>query len=433
VRLAALLGVVAAVFFVHGAHARPQACNANLAWQDRFPAWSPNGDTIAFVRQQVGCDPPPESLGFVTPGRAAKIYGVDGRRGSWAPPSWAPSGLAVAYERQRESMGVTAPSGPVGDDGSGEFPSWAGNGIAYTIENEVRMLDLPQSTRRTLMVDYLKPTQSNGVPAWSPDQTRVALGVRMLNSSDGGIAVINADGSGARVIAVGPNQSVNPTWSPDGTRLAFETNRDGNFDIYSVRADGTNLSNLTNSLADDRMPAWHGSTIAFISNRAREPQDTFGFGLYTMSEDGRVQTWRAADLHPYSPPAWSPDGSKLAYSSGRECLRWGIYTLDLATNHSERLTNNCQFLGTPRNDLLRGTPFRDYLGGGAGDDVIAGLGGPDRISGGPGNDRLDGGPGNDHILGEQGRDTIRCGSGRDTVIAERKDRVARDCERVQRY
>jgi Ca2+-binding RTX toxin-like protein len=142
-----------------------------------------------------------------------------------------------------------------------------------------------------------------------------------------------------------------------------------------------------------------------------------------MTEEGRVQTWRAADLHPYSAPAWSPDGSKLAYSSGRECLRWGIYTLDLVTSHSERLTNNCRFLGTRGNDVMHGTPFRDYLGGGAGNDVIAGLGGPDQISGGAGNDRLDGGP---------GLDTIRCGPGRDTVIAARNDRVARDCERVQR-
>ena len=375
------------------------------------------------MRQQVGCDPAPESLGFVATGGPTNIYGVDGLRMSWASPSWAPSGLAVAYGRQRDSIGVAGPSGPVGDDGSGDFPSWAGDSIAFTIENEVRILQLITETRRTVMVNYLKPTQSNGVPVWSPDRTRVALGAKLLNSTDGGIAVVNADGSGARIIAVGPNQSVNPTWSPDGKTIAFETNRDGNFDIYSVQVDGTNLSNLTNSLADDRMPAWHGSTIAFISDRARSARDTFGFGLYTMTDDGRVQTRRAEDLHPYSAPAWSPDGSKLAYSSGRECLRWGVYALDLVTNRSERLTNNCRFLGTRGNDVIHGTPFLDYLAGGAGNDVLAGLGGPDQISGGAGNDRLDGGP---------GLDTIRCGPGRDTVIAERKDRVARDCERVHR-
>ena len=415
VRLAALLAVVAAALFVHGAHARPQACNANLAWQDRFPSWSPNGDTIAFMRQQVGCDPAPESLGFVTPGESAKIYGVDGRSRSWAPPSWAPSGLAVAYERQRESIGVTAPSGPVGDDGSGKFPSWAGNAIAFTIENELRVLELGDDTRRTIMANYVKPTQSSGVPVWSPDRTRVALGVRLLNSSDGGIAVVNADGSGAHVIAVGPNQSVNPTWSPDGKTIAFETNRNGDFEIYSVRADGTNLRNLTRVPdGDDRMPAWHGNTIAFISNRGKPAKVLYGYNLWTMSADGSDQRERTGDLHPYSAVAWSPDGAQIAFSAGRECLRWGIYVLDIATGLDHRITNQCRFIGTNRADVLHGTPFKDF---------IIGRGGNDHLYGGRGNDTLSGGP---------GKDVIVCGPGRDAVTADRFDRVAADCERVRR-
>ena len=429
-----MLALVAGAFFVHGAHARPQACNAkNWAWQDRFPSWSPNGPTIAFVRQQVGCDPPPESVGFVTPGEAARFYGTDARRGSTAPPSWAPSGLAVAYGRDRQTVRVTAPTGPVGDNGPGLYPSWAGDSIAVTVFTQLQVIQLGDAggARRVLVPNYVKPTQSKGVAVWSPDGSRLAFGV-VVNENEGGIAIVNADGSDYHVVGRGPNQSVNPTWSPDGTRIAFETNRDGKFDIYSVRADGTQLSNLSNSLADDRLPAWHGSTIAFISDRDRAFREVFGYSLYTMSEDGRVVIRRAADLHPYSAPVWSPDGSKLAYSSGRECARWGIYMLELATNHSERLTNNCRFSGTPGRDVLRGTPFRDFLGGGAGADVIWAGGGADRISGGTGNDRLYGGPGDDYLEGDRGLDTIRCGAGHDTVIADKKDRVAHDCERVQR-
>jgi hypothetical protein len=472
VRLAALLALVAGALFVHGAHARPQACNANWAWQDRFPSWSPNGRTIAFVRQQVGCDPPPESIGFVTPGEPAQLYGDDVRRVSSAPPSWAPSGLALAYGRERQTVSVTAPTGPVGDDGPGLYPSWGGDSIAVTVFTQLQVIQLGDAggARRVLVPAYVKPTQSNGVAVWSPDLSRLAVGV-VVNENEGGIAIVNADGSGYHVVGRGPNQSVNPTWSPDGRRIAFETNRDGKFDIYSVRADGTQLSNLSNSLADDRLPVWHGSTIAFISDRDRAPREVFGYSLYTMSEDGRVVIWRAADLHPYSAPVWSPDGSKLAYSSGRECARWGIYMLDLATNHSERLTNNCQFFGTPGNDVMRGTPFWDAMGGGDGDDVIYGLGGrdliagsagndriyggpgPDELSGAPaGNDVIFGGPGNDHIpaddrghdriyggdgddrieSGPRSRDVISCGAGRDTVQADRLDRIAADCERVRR-
>jgi dipeptidyl aminopeptidase/acylaminoacyl peptidase len=465
-----LLGVVAAAFFVDGGHGHALNCNPNDAWQDRFPAWSPNGRTIAFLRQQPGCDPPAESIGFVSPGEPEQTYGADAKRTSWAPPSWAPSSLAVAYSRARDSVGVVAPTGPVGDDGPGEFPSWAGDKIAFTIENELRLLELQTETRRTLFVGYAKPTQSNGLPVWSPDHSRVALGV-MLNTGEGGIAVVNADGSGARVVAAGPNQSVNPTWSPDGQTIAFETNRDRNFEIYSVRLDGTGVRNLTNApQGDDRMPAWHGNTIAFISNRDRKPRELYGFALFTMSPDGTNLQWHAQDLHPYSSLAWSPNGSRVAFASGRECKRWAIYVLDLPTDGVRRFTNQCTFDGTSGDDVLRGTPFLDFLNGGSGRDRIYGLAGPDRLSGDLSRDYLDGGPGadflnggrsDDVVLGRDGNDHIRtddrgrdrvfggsgndliesaggsrdvifCGAGRDTVIGDGLDRIAADCERVRR-
>ncbi len=404
-RFAAVIGLVAAAFFAHSAHARPHACDPNRAWQDRFPAWSPTGGAIAFVRQQPGCALPPESLGIVRAGRAEEIIGADARRGSTAPPTWSDNGLAVAFGTTRTTIGVDAPGGRVGDDGPGEFPSWAGDSIAFTIENEVRILHLLAESRRTLLTNYLKPTQSSGVPVWSPDRTRLALGVRLLNSSDGGIAVIATDGSGSRVIATGPNQSVNPTWSPDGSAIAFETNRDADFEIYSVRADGTGLRNVSRSAtSEDRLPAWKGDTIAFISNRDH-PSARSEYDLYTMSADGANQRRRAVDAHPYSVGAWSPDGTQIAFASGRECLRWGIYVLDVGGDRVRRITNRCRFTGTGRADVLHGTPFRDFLSGGGGNDVLSGGG---------------------------GRDVIVCGPGRDVVHADRLDRVARDCERVMR-
>ena len=145
-----------------------------------------------------------------------------------------------------------------------------------------------------------------------------------------GIAVVNADGSDFRVIASGPNQSVNPTWSPDGQTIAFETSRNGDFEIYSVRPDGTALRNLTNApQAEDRMPAWNGNSIAFISNRARSARELYGYDLYTMSPDGSKVEVRAGDLHPSSPLAWSPDGSKIAFRSGTRMSALG----DLRRRH----------------------------------------------------------------------------------------------------
>lgn len=472
-RLAALLGVVSTLALsVHGDHARALGCNPNDAWQDRFPSWSPNGGTIAFVRQQPGCDPPAESLGFVAPGQTEQTFGADARRTSWAPPSWAPSGLAVAYSREHESVGVTAPSGPVGDDGPGLFPSWAGDSIAVTVGSSLQVIELGAGggVRRVLVPSYVKPTQSTGVAVWSPDRSRLAFGV-MLDVGEGGIGIANADGSGFRVIARGANQSANPTWSSDGRTIAFETSRDRNFEIYSVHSDGTQLRNLTNSpQGEDRMPAWSGDTIAFISNRDRRPGDPYGFSLFTIAPDGSNLQWHAQDLHPYSPLSWSPDGSQIAFASGRQCLRWGIYVFDRRTDGVRRLTNQCEFAGTVGNDLLRGTPFLDFLNGGPGRDRIYGLAGPDRLTGDLGRDYLDGGsgpdvlyggrsddvvrggdgrdriytedrgrdqvfagPGDDVIVSGGGtRDVISCGAGHDTVVGDSLDRIAADCERVRR-
>jgi len=98
--------------------------------------------------------------------------------------------------------------------------------------------------------------------------------------------------------------------------------------------------------------------------------------------------------------------------------------------------------GTRKADVLRGTAASDRLLGKAGNDKILGKGGDDCLLGGAGNDRIKGGPGADRISGGTGKDTIRskdgikdrvvCGAGRDTVISDRKDTVARSCERIRR-
>jgi subtilase family protein/WD40 repeat protein/hemolysin type calcium-binding protein len=79
--------------------------------------------------------------------------------------------------------------------------------------------------------------------------------------------------------------------------------------------------------------------------------------------------------------------------------------------------------GNVRNNVLVGTPFADVLRGLGGNDVLRGLGGADVLEGGAGNDLL---------MGGSGADVIRCGPGKDRVLADRRDRVARDCERVRR-
>lgn len=89
--------------------------------------------------------------------------------------------------------------------------------------------------------------------------------------------------------------------------------------------------------------------------------------------------------------------------------------------------------GQSGDDLIHAGSGADRIAGGLGDDRIAGTSGNDSIKGNFGHDIMSGGDGNDRIDARDGQsDLISCGSGRDTLIADRIDRVARNCERVSR-
>jgi hypothetical protein len=87
--------------------------------------------------------------------------------------------------------------------------------------------------------------------------------------------------------------------------------------------------------------------------------------------------------------------------------------------------------GLGRDDVLRGLGGADCLNGGKGDDRVLGGAGGDKLTGSKGRDVLLGGAGNDVLRSRDGvRDVVKCGAGQDRVIADRKDRVAKDCEQV---
>jgi Tol biopolymer transport system component len=111
--------------------------------------------------------------------------------------------------------------------------------------------------------------------------------------------------------------------------IAFVSNRDGNDEIYVVDSDGSGLANLTNNPASDSAPTWSpdGKRIAFQSDRDSE------FGLiYVMNADGSNVT-RLTDESPSKgglsvfDPLWSPDGKKIAFSAGGSGF-YGVYVMN---------------------------------------------------------------------------------------------------------
>ncbi len=68
--------------------------------------------------------------------------------------------------------------------------------------------------------------------------------------------MINASNLNVTRLTVDPGQDLRPAWSPDGTRIAFDSNRDGNVEIYVIDASGLNVTRITNSPRSSSAPTW---------------------------------------------------------------------------------------------------------------------------------------------------------------------------------
>ena len=163
-------------------------------------------------------------------------------------PTWSPDGKKIAFSSTRDGIYVMHANG----------------------RNIRRLTDQPGSS-----------------PAWSPDGKKIAFS--STQDGNGNIYVMSTDGNNIHQLTNHPASDSNPAWSPNGRKIAFRSDRDGNWEIYVMNADGTEQVQLTNtdSLPNDfpvynRNPFWSPNSrkIGFDSNR------NGNYEIYLMDANG---------------------------------------------------------------------------------------------------------------------------------------------------
>lgn len=309
-RLVLLAALAAAVLPPGGARAETVA---------RDPAWSPDGNSIAFV---IGRESflSTDVWIMATDGGRQRNLTSDRRRDE--NPRWSHDGRLIAYGSYHPRDGSELRLVPTDGGAPRVVSEIAAEGydwspverrLAYAgRDGEIRLVDVDAGSTRALV--------AGTAPAWSPDGRTLAF-VR-----DGSIWLVAADGGEARRLTSGPRDT-GGRWSPDGRSIAFTTGRHGSFgnaEIYVVDVHSEVERRLTFNeavLADfkgsalDFEPAWSpdGRELAFTSGRGAR------FDLWAIGPDGRGLR-RITDTrgtHEEQHAAWSPDGQRIAFEIQR--------------------------------------------------------------------------------------------------------------------
>jgi TolB protein len=280
------------------------------------PRWLPDG-RIAYVSGG------PE-------GGVEFVKGAAGARGEVRSPGWSPDGRRMVFHREVESgwpphrpwrgrdaryrlvrSGVFASYSPTGDQ------LVVNDGTAGIVHNQILKMHADGSDRSVLFRDSVRSALA---PAWSPRGDRIAFALgrffpNVRGPAAAAIAVVRPDGGGLTLLTDSVGNAGFPSWSPDGRQLVYRKAVNGRSALMIVDVGTRAVRPLTDGSASDNSPAWspRGDRIAFTAKREGDED----YDIFTIRPDGtdlrRLASAPGNDSH----PAWSPDGEWIVFTSAR--------------------------------------------------------------------------------------------------------------------
>jgi Tol biopolymer transport system component len=171
-------------------------------------------------------------------------------------------------------------------------------------------------------------------PSFSPNGARIAFTSDRHGNYD--VYTMNSAGRDLRRITTNPGKDAFPSWSPNGRTLAFASNRSGDWEIYTTNANGSgNLVQVTHRAGVDSLPAWSpdGTRLAFDAPRNGHYQI-----CVVPARGGTISVLTSGTARNVQ-PAWSPDGSKIAFTTNRSGS-FGIWTIAVGSGTLHRVTTD---------------------------------------------------------------------------------------------
>ncbi len=187
---------------------------------------------------------------------------------------------------------------------------------------------------------------NNSANDFSPTYISATNQIGFISDQDNGWSLYTVDmlGNNISKILNEKNTAVDyPDWSPDGNFIVASVVENCKlpaincvFDIYTINADGTNLKNLTKTSASEWVPTWSpdGQKIAFASDRDKDSE------IYVMDKDSSSLEKLTDNTGYDGRPRWSPDGEKISFETDRDGGDWDIYVMNVDGSNLRPITAN---------------------------------------------------------------------------------------------
>ncbi len=229
---------------------------------------------------------------------------------------------------------ATVPTETAGGAAGPQTPTASPSHTPSPTATAIRPTAMPSPPRVT-------PPPPRATPTAAPSpQPRIVFVANREGQFD--LYTMSLDGTDLTRLTTDPADDRSPVVSPDGKRILFSSERGGNRDLYVVNAEGGGLARLTSDSAHDEAPTWSpdGRRIAFASYRQGN------YDIYVANADGRGVSPLTTSLAWEGSPAWSPDGRWIAFVSD-QTGHYEIYVIGSDGSELTRLTEGGSDHGAP--------------------------------------------------------------------------------------